>query len=81
MGAQAERSPSGKAVLSPLLWDRLECTPYGRNMDPDGNYIVKPADERLSELQKSHIPMDHYSFPRDRQVAQLNTWYPRELVW
>lgn len=68
MGVQAELTASCKPVLSPLLWNRLESTPYGRNMDPDGNYIVKPVDQKLMELQKSHIPMDHYGFPRDRQV-------------
>ena len=49
-------------------------------MDPDGNYVVKPVDERLAELQKSHIPMDHYSFPRDRQVAELNMWYSHVIL-
>eukprot|EP00892_Ulva_mutabilis_P012117 jgi/Ulvmu1/9278/UM050_0027.1 len=68
MGTRPEEVPMGKAVLSPLLWDRLGSTPYGRNMDPDGSYVVKPVDEHLAELQKSHIPMDHYNFPRDRKA-------------
>ena len=38
-------------------------------MDPDGSYVVKPVDEHLVELQRSHVPMDHYNFPRDRQVG------------
>lgn len=72
MGVHAEKLPDGKPVLSPLLWDRLGSTPYGRNMDPDGSYVVKPVDpdQHLVELQRSHIPMDHYTFPRDREVRK-----------
>lgn len=71
MGVMADPSRTSKPVLSPLLWDRLESTPYGRNMDRNGNYIVKPVDEQMAELQKSSILMDHYRFTRDRQVAML----------
>jgi len=61
-GAAAEQQ-LGKETLRTTMWDKLESTPYGRNMDPAGNYVLKPSSERLVKLRASHIPMDHYDYP------------------
>lgn len=67
-GAQPKEHYPGKVTLQPTLWDKLESTPFGRNMDAQGNYVLKPSAPRLTALRASHIPMDHYNFPTGPEV-------------
>lgn len=68
MGGTETARELGKTILPTVLWDKLDSTPYGRNMLPDGSYVIKPVDQKLAELQKSHIFMDHYNTPTGKEV-------------
>ena len=71
MGGTGAAGELGKSVLPVVLWDKLDSTPYGRNMLPDGSYVIKPVDQKLAELQKSHVYMDHYNTPTGKEVSSM----------
>lgn len=72
MGGSGVPGKLGKSVLPVVQWDKLDSTPYGRNMLPDGSYAIKPVNQKLAELQKSHIFMDHYNTPTGREVSSFS---------
>ena len=62
-GAQAHVSEAlGKPTLSTLLWDKLESTPCGHQMDPTGDYIFKPLCDKELLLRQSHLVFDDYNY-------------------
>ena len=64
-----EEKQPGKLTLQTTMWDKLESTPFGRNMDPLGNYVLKEPNEKLIKLKASHIPLDHYTYPVGPEVT------------
>jgi hypothetical protein len=68
MGRTAPLTHLGKVVLPTLLWAKLDSTPYGHNMTPDGSYIIKPVNKQLAALRQSHVMMDHYTYPNGHEV-------------
>jgi hypothetical protein len=73
MGGEEQTTALGKTVLPIVLWDKLDSTPYGRNMMTDGSYVIKPVDQKLAELQRSHIPMDHYNIARGKELCIMSS--------
>jgi hypothetical protein len=73
MGRAVATQPLGKHTLPTVLWDKLESTPCGHNAAPDGSCVLKPVDEKLAELQRSRVPMDHYTFPTGREARTCCT--------
>ena len=54
-----------------MMWDKLDSTPYGHCTAPDGSSIVRPVDEKLAALQRSHVHMDHYTYPDSNAVRNF----------
>lgn len=71
MGFTQSPTPLGKATLDASMWDDLHihATPYGHCVDKTGQYIVRPMSGASMALRKSHIPMDHYTYPRGNEYA------------
>ena len=74
----AEGIPVGRSeqerCLNPLMWDKLEATPYGRfdKMLAAGS---KPPNEAKERLRRSSVPFDHFDFSRSR--ATIDREFPR----
>ena len=49
---------SSRIILHPLLWDKVEATPYGRGVTSTGEQIIRPLDERAVSLRKSQVHLD-----------------------
>jgi len=75
---KAEGMPVGRdgpeRCLNPLMWDKLEATPYGRfdKMMAAGN---QPPNEAKEKLRRSSVPFDQFDFPRTR--AAIDEEFPR----
>ena len=63
-----------KETLTPLLWDKLDATPYGRFSKMMAVSSGAQSDEK-SALLASKIPMDHYGFPTGR--AAIDREFPK----
>ena len=66
-----------KETLTPLLWDKLDATPYGRFSKMMAASSGAQSDEK-SALLASKIPMDHYRFPTGR--AAIDREFPKPKV-
>ena len=44
--------------LTPLMWDKLDCTPYGRF----SKMMDKPKSDEVTPSLRSTIRMDHYQY-------------------
>ena len=58
----------GKQTLSTTMWDKLESTPCGHHMDPDGNYITKLLTPEELLVRKSDVVFDDYNVVTGGQV-------------
>jgi hypothetical protein len=72
-GAPRAMQATFKAMLPVTAWAKLDSTPYGRNVASDGSVVLKDVNELLAELQRSHVHMDHYTFPTGKEVRFLGT--------
>jgi len=63
--------------LNPLMWDKLEATPYGHPTLSGVDKVpkVKPPNEFKERLRRSSVPFDQFDFPRSRAAIDLE--FPR----
>ncbi len=58
--------PSYHQHLLKFLWrtrDIVESTPYGHNMDKEGNYIVHSQPPEALAVRESHVMFKDYDYP------------------
>ena len=72
---------AGKHTLSTVLWDKLDSTPCGHHMKPDGSYAIKPLTAQELSLRESDVVFDDYNVVKGRHCLTGQVLHHTHLAY